>query len=114
MTFHRTLLNEPTQEESIASNVTSISPINIREALNAIKESSTPLNILQNEKKSKTVTHNHLLDIIGPHPFSAPPGFQWKPQWEFCPVVSSAVNTNSIPTTSTSAVSNSFEELFFR
>ena len=111
MTYCRTLLNEPTQAESMASNVTRILPVSIHEAPKTIKESSTPLNILQNVKEAKTLRHNHLQDIIGPYPFSAPPGFQWKPKWELCPVVSSAINTNSIPT-STSAVSKSFEELF--
>ena len=86
MTFHRTLLNEPTQNGSMVSNVNSISPINISEAPNTIKESSTLLNILQNVKEPKTMTHNHLLDIIGPYPFSASPIFQWKPKLELCPV----------------------------
>ena len=76
MTLHRTLLNEPTQDEGITSNVTSISPINICEASNAIKESSTSLNILQNVKKPKTLTYNPLLNITGPYPFSASPKFQ--------------------------------------
>ena len=79
---------------------------------NTIKESSTPLNILQNVKEPKTSTHNHLLGIIGWYSLSAPPGFQWKPKWELCPVVSSTINTNSIPTILTSAVSKSSEELF--
>lgn len=53
--FHRTLLNEPTRDESMASTVTNMSPIkpvNTSETPKTIKESSTLLNILQNMKKN--------------------------------------------------------------
>ena len=101
--------------EITASNVTSISPINIPETLQTIKQSFSLLNVLQNVKKPKTDIQSPSRCNLTTHcniiPFRTSPEFQWKPEWELCPVVSSAINKSSIPTTM-SSVSKSFEKLF--
>ena len=103
--FHRTLFEHylNLHKMKAVSNITSMSPIDTREAPKIIKEFSTPLNIFQNVKESNPSTYNHLLDITGSYPFSTPSRFQWRPKSELCCYVLNhkyKFNTNNVNVTS--------------